>query len=376
MRSDSGQSLLLFVLLFGVASGLLGLALDGAHVFEEKRRAQTLADAAAIGAAFELSSARTDQELAAAALDDARLNGFRDGSDELRVERLDPENAVAVSLHRNVRMTFLSLFGAPEMSVNAHAAAAWREGESACLLALAESGPEALVVEGPGVVRVACAVEARSTDPDAVALPDGGCLSADRVDARAPADACLSPAPGEPRSAPAPATSEPPPDCAGRPEGAATDRPEGVTDFWPGCYQDVLRIEEGVNVFNPGEYVLLDGVEVLGGEVRGEGVSFLIVDGPVQLSDASVARLRGERLFDSFSSEGEATLTPADGSFLEGALHFPSRTLSWRPNTSSEPGWNAVTAERIRLVVDDDARVVEPPPAGQRRGPGGPVLIR
>jgi uncharacterized membrane protein len=51
MRPEAGQSLIFVLLMLPVFLGLLGIVIDGAHVFGEKRRTQGAADAAALAAA-------------------------------------------------------------------------------------------------------------------------------------------------------------------------------------------------------------------------------------------------------------------------------------------------------------------------------------
>jgi hypothetical protein len=51
LRSDRGQSLILFLLALPVMLGFASLVIDGAHAFGEKRRVQNAADAAALAAA-------------------------------------------------------------------------------------------------------------------------------------------------------------------------------------------------------------------------------------------------------------------------------------------------------------------------------------
>jgi hypothetical protein len=51
LRSDRGQSLILFLLTLPVMLGFAGLVIDGAHAFGEKRRVQNAADSAALAAA-------------------------------------------------------------------------------------------------------------------------------------------------------------------------------------------------------------------------------------------------------------------------------------------------------------------------------------
>ena len=177
----------------------------------------------------------------------------------------------------------MAMLGARELSVGASATAAWTAGAVPCLLALAEDGAGALTVEGRGALRVGCAVEVRSSDANAILLTDGGCLSADRIAARAVQDACLAPAPTEPRAVRAASIERPGPSCAGLPAGAVTTSSEGVFDYWPGCYAERLRIADGASFFAAGEYVLLDGLEILGGEAAGADVAFLGADGPVEI---------------------------------------------------------------------------------------------
>lgn|GEM_PF-6484205 len=381
-RRQSGQAILLFILLIGVACGLLGLAVDGSRLFDEKRRVQSMADAGAIGAAFELRRTDNEQALAEAALDDARLNGFLDGADRITVTRIEAESgrpAVEVSISRKVRVTLLAMFGARELFVTGAAAATLASGAAPCLLALAEDGPDALVVEGGGAVRIDCGVEVRSSDPEALALPDEGCLSAESVRARAIEDACVAPPPS-PASAPGRiAEAGPAPTCDGLPEGAAVESADGAVDYWPGCYHERIVIDQGLVRFAPGRYVLLDGMEILGGEAHGRDVSFALAGGPLAILDDAWVELdsgKAARLFDTAGSEGEARLTPAASSVLSGGLHFPARALVWRPNAHGAPAWNTLTAERIRLLVEDDDRLIAAPAGPSQLAEARPVLIR
>lgn len=380
-RRNSGQAILLFVLLLGVAMGMLGLAIDAARVFEQKRNVQAMADAAALGAAFELRNGRGPAAMEAAAWADVRINGFRDDSDRLTVTPIvvsAEQGGVHVSISRQVRTTLMAMFGARELSVSGVAEATLARGTAPCLLALAPEGAGTLVIEGDGALRVECDVEVRSSDPEALMLTGSSCLSADGLRANVTGDACVSPRPSASRGSAEPATG-PPPVCTGLPAGAATARPDGTLDYWPGCYAERIVIEEGAAEFAPGRYVLLDGLEIVRGEVRGDGVSFAIAAGPLEILDGATVDLHAakrEILFDTADTVGGAQLTPGPGSRLSGALQLTRRDLIWRPNRSDRSGWNAVTANSLRLIVEDDARLIRGPSNQSLLSEARPVLIR
>jgi hypothetical protein len=377
---QSGQAILLFVVLIVVAGGMLGLAIDGARLFEERRQAQSLADAAALGAAFELRAGGDAAALASAALADVRINGFRDGSDELTVARIESEESEAVraSVRRRVRTTLMAMFGVYEVPVVAGAAAALLRSPGPCVLALAEEGAGALVIEGGGSVRIECAVEVRSAHPQALQAFGDSCLSAASVRANAPDRLCVSPRPAPPTVREHSAVALPQPSCVGAPEGAVTLGAGGVARYWPGCFRERLVIDGGRAELAAGRYIFLDGLELLGGEITGRDVSLLVAAGPVEIGEEAWVDLRsdGREPLLVAASPGSARVTPAPGSVFSGALHLPARELIWRPN-AFEPGvWNRVTAERIRMLADDDDRVIAAPADDHNLAEARPVLIQ
>src|SRR6266545_2499256 len=60
LRSDRGQTLILFVLMLPVLLGFAGLVVDGAHALAEQRMVQNAADAAALAASQDLEPALHD----------------------------------------------------------------------------------------------------------------------------------------------------------------------------------------------------------------------------------------------------------------------------------------------------------------------------
>ncbi len=379
---QSGQAILLFIVLVVVAGGMLGLAIDGARLFEERRQAQSLADAAALGAAFELRAGGDGAALAEAALADVRINGFRDGSDELTIARIaaqgEQPEAVRATVRRRVRTTLMAMFGVHEVPVAAGAAAALIRGPGPCVLAMAEEGAGSLVIEGDGSVRIECGVEVRSAHPDAFQAFGNSCLSAESLRANASDELCISPRPAPPILRERLAAALPEPSCVGAPEGAMTLGAGGVARYWPGCFRERLVIEAGRAELAPGRYIFLDGLELLGGEITGRDVSLLVAAGPVEIVDEAWLDLRsdGREPLLAAASPGAARVTPAPGSVFSGELRLPARALTWRPN-AFEPGvWNSVTAERIRMLVDDDDRVIAAPAGDHNLAQARPVLIQ
>ena len=79
-HEDSGQTLVLCAVFLGlVAIGFVGLAMDVGYLQQQRRRAQSAADAAALAAAYEMTSGYTaNEQLVANAV--AKQNGFDSGA--------------------------------------------------------------------------------------------------------------------------------------------------------------------------------------------------------------------------------------------------------------------------------------------------------
>src|SRR5258707_148509 len=84
-RRDGGFVLITGALMMVVLLGFLGLALDIGYMEFTKRRIQTAADAAAIGAVTQMRTDNATTNVTTTGKYDSELNGFKDGTNGVTV---------------------------------------------------------------------------------------------------------------------------------------------------------------------------------------------------------------------------------------------------------------------------------------------------
>ncbi len=94
LGDENGQSLILVALGMSVMLGFVGFATDVGVMLHNKRLVQTAADSAAIAGAQNLHYGLA--AIKAAAINDATLNGFKNGSNGVTVTVTNPPSASSV----------------------------------------------------------------------------------------------------------------------------------------------------------------------------------------------------------------------------------------------------------------------------------------
>lgn len=400
-RRRCGQALLLFAIVIGVLGAMAGLILDGGRLYFEKRRVQTMADAAALGAAHELRRGGSAHELEAAARHDAELNGLRRDKATLTLShpprsgpRAGEPGFVEVVVEQQTPTSFMRIVGAEVGRVAARAVAGVQSELAPCVIALDPEAAGALALEPGADLAAACAVAVASRDPEAIVVAPGACLTAHALSVGAAGfeapDSCLSPAPGSRAFPVDPLAGLALPSPIGAPVGQATagplaeappelleligeaEEPAEVVYYWPGRYPDPIEVASGAAVFLPGDYFLDAGLTLTGGAVYGEDVRFFRLGGRIEAAPEAVASLRAPEgdaekslLFaDLAGDDGRHRLIPADArAELTGTLYFPQAALEWAGNPPGL-GWARVIARAIRVVsVGGPQQAANPPDA-------------
>lgn len=124
-RDQRGQVLPLFALSAVVILALMGLGLDGARVFLERRDAQGAADLAALSAARLLPDESAARDMAVAV---AAANGFTiDRNSDVTTPYKGSASRIHVNVPTNVQMLFTAVVGITDTPVNGSAAALHEE---------------------------------------------------------------------------------------------------------------------------------------------------------------------------------------------------------------------------------------------------------
>jgi putative Tad-like protein involved in Flp pilus assembly len=183
-RLDSGQVFVLTAMALTVLVGFASMTLDVGFLWNLRRKAQTAADAAAIGGMLGLASG----SVAAAALNDAAQNGFPNGVNNTTVTvnnppasgnyRGDP-NAVEVIVTQGAPSFFLRMFGFKTVPVTARAVA-HKDNSPDCLYALDPLVSGALSAGGTNATINApkCAIQVNSSNIYAMNVTGGDCINA------------------------------------------------------------------------------------------------------------------------------------------------------------------------------------------------------
>jgi hypothetical protein len=362
MRRDRqvGQTLVVVAFSLVVLTGVVGLSIDMGYLRYTKRRLQTAADSAAIAGASELK----DGNYRTAALNDSKSNGFEDGVNSVNVNAYNPpkdppfagkvnaNNYVEVQVHQDAPTFFMRIFGVKSAALSATAVAQLGSSKG-CIYALALLG--GITVNGD-VNAPDCGVV-----DNAILSIGGGCVTASSIGVvlQLLGGGCTNPPPilGIAPSADPLAYLVAPrvPNCTFantvdvNSNAANGNRPTVLT---PGVYCGGIRIRNTNTApvtFQPGVYYITGGVglQVAGsGAVNGDGVVFYVTNGaPVNVAgtgnvtfsapaNSPVPGIPGGVLI--YQDRGDPTNAAITGNLtLNGALYFPSATLTMGGNASS-----------------------------------------
>ena len=418
LRADNyGVVAVVTVILFPVLLGIAALALDVGRLQDLKRRQKNATIAAALSAGHELWQVHSDAAATAAAKEDAARNNFDEDDADRDITitvNIPPTsgnyafvaNHAEVFIEEQVSTYFAGVFGRDTVTVRSRAVTGLVKWGDACVIALEETRPHALVVAGNATLAAGCGIQVNSTNDSALFLAGqplcltsttfigvtGGiqgagnspCVTPEPVQSPPvldPLDYLHSTAPYYDgtcdfmnviiNAGDDPVTLTPGTYCSGVVLGNYTDGDTNVTRVGWIPIPSII-ITGGTVTFAPGVYTITGGMQITGGTVTGEDVTFFNTS-----TDPNRRNLWGE-----FDISGSPTVTldaPSSGDYegvlfwddyrapnrrpthtfagtatmdLGGALYFKQTNVTWA-GTTDGAAWSMIIADTI--TVDGSA---------------------
>ena len=386
---ERGQILAMMVISLIALCALVGVAADLGFFSDYRRRMQTAADAAAMAGAQQLlrdADSATYTKIRSAALDGSTSNGFTDSADDALVAPNWPPSSgfhvgnpsfVEAIITQPRPTIFMAILGFQSATVSARAVAGIVDA-NLCILALNQTQPKAINLNGSFTVDAQCRVADNSNDPDALDDSGGAILKAKSIAVTGDVGgnkSNLTPAPqtGVPRepdpfarlSAPTFSPTCTSADCNVNHSSSSytncTINNTGTYTLSPGTYCGGITVHGSSGcstdvTFQPGLYVLYGGgFNVNGGCIHGTGVTFYntgATSGPNKYSGVTITGSVSGGLYAATTGAmaailffGDRTLTLPGGQTdtinggtnltLEGTLYFPRDPVKFAGGSSS-----------------------------------------
>ena len=358
--------------------GLIGLVIDVGSMQARKQQMQTAADSAALAAAQELNYG----DSASAGLADAASNGFTNGTNGVTVAinnppKSGPRTGVSGYLEAIVSQPlstyFLRALGLTSVMVSVRAVASTGSGPN-CIYVLDPSASGAMNINGNVNIQVSCGLLIDSSSSSALMANGnasitastigvvGGYLSTGNVTFTPQVKKGILPA-GDPLAyVPAPSYGS----C--NYNGFSLTGNNGTASspyqMYPGVYCGGMSFKGNSYVnFNAGTYVIAGGGINFNGNatMTGAGVTFYNTSGvsgykgislggnvTMNFSAPTSGSLQGMLFFQDrsvSSANAGSTISGNVGSTIDGALYFPTTTLTYNGN-SSVHGYSIVVADK------------------------------
>jgi Flp pilus assembly protein TadG len=345
---ESGYGLVFAALGLIVLLGAAGMSVDVGYLRYQRRLLQSAADSAALAGAAELGAGSGGAAAVTAAKNDSQLNGFQDGSGNITVTATPTSingnaNTMQVQVTNIYPTFFMRIFGGAlrNVTVSTTATAQYLGGRG-CIYALTGGGglnvtgnvnvPNCNVISnqnitgGGSITAASIGAHGRSSVAATPAAITGILQASDPLSylpAQGTGGGCITVNLTQANNAAGPVTLNPNKYCSISTAARAGRFNRGYT-------QNVK--------FNPGTYVITTGgISLQGsGTVTGNGVTFYVAGGAVafstnqtiQLKPSTNAPYAGVLIFQPAGNNNTATITGANGSYVQGALYFPNATLN------------------------------------------------
>jgi hypothetical protein len=277
----------LFAVAFSIIAivGFAGLVIDVGMMQTYKRRAQTAADAGALGGALELFTYGSTN-LALAVTHDVTANGFTTGVNGVTVVKNNPPASgqyagkatyVEVIVSKQVPMTFMQALGFSAATVAARAVGGPGKS-STCVYVLNPTSSDALKVSGSAILDSNCGVMVNSNNAKAINISGSACVTAPKISAKGgyvDTSSCgsnVTPTTGV-ATVLDPFASLAPPAVGACTSTAYASAASVVIN--PGVYCNGITVNGGTLTMNPGVYILSGGGLTLkaGAGIAGSGVT-------------------------------------------------------------------------------------------------------
>ena len=349
---ERAQILAMMVISLIALCALVGVAADLGFFSDYRRRMQTAADAAAMAGAQQLlrdADNATYTKIRSAALDGSKSNGFTDSADDAQVTpNWPPSSGFHVGNPRFVEAIitqprptiFMAIVGFQRATVSARAVAGIVDS-NLCILALDQTQPKAINLNGSFTVDAKCRVADNSNDSDALDDSGGAILKAKSIAVTGDVGGSKSnliptPQTGVPRE-PDPFAGLAAPTFSPTCDANHTNwhQNSGTWPLQPGAYCGGITIGSAAQVtFEPGVYILYGGgFKVTGGTLSGTGVTFY-----------NTGTATGATKYDTISISGGASgalKAPTSGPMAT-ILFFQDRTLTSTLTSSQLKAKNSV----------------------------------
>jgi hypothetical protein len=327
--------------------GVMALVFDGGLLMSEQRHAQSVADAAALAAAYSLyNNSATDKGLdpngtaAKAARSIASSNGYTNDDDDASTVRVNippltgsfkgRSGYVEVNVQYNQRRCFSGIWGSGLMSVTARSVARGISSpDNPAILLLDPSMPKALDSSGNGLISdTGGAIIINSSNSDAANISGNGNVSAPKIDIYGNYNTSGGGQfVGTLKTGVAP-TADPlstlavPDPTAMTLQSSSTYKinSSGTYTLQPGLYQGGISITSsgpGLVTLMPGIYYMQGGGFSNTGSIDLAGAGVMIYNDPAKSSDVV-----------SLTGSGSLTLSPPTSGTYKGIAIFQNRTAT------------------------------------------------
>jgi Flp pilus assembly protein TadG len=392
---ESGQTLVMMALSMTVLLGFLGFATDVGVMLHEKRELQSAADSAALAGATREKYGPV--AATTAALNDASLNGFTDGSNGVTVTVKNPPPAsevqnsyfttttyVEVTISQSTPLNFMRLFNSSALAIQARAIAGNSSPVTDCVYILNQTSPNAMNLQGSfDVSTPGCGVVVDSNSPSALYLGgNSGTLTAGSVSVVGGATGQLT------DSVPLPVTGasyvDDPfatlaapeyddtsvPCSTSQPSSGTSTNPVTISNPGTVCYKiagDItlsnVTLSPGVYVFdNPGYNLKFNG------SVKGSGVTLYLLGGLTTPTSTNLqlnaptdpsAQYPGIIIYaaKTDSSQLNFSLGNATGE-MTGIIYAPDSQLYLQDSGSGTNGLSLTTDLIVNTLYDKTATLV------------------
>ena len=377
-RNERGHAMIVVSAAISLLIGAAGLAVDAGRFYQEQKRLQTAAAAAALAGASELWRNRLLDVIGSGRAGSA-MNGFpHDENTSVEVhhppitgEHRGNPRYVEAHVTRRTPMYFMQMLGRPELASSARAVAGPGADGRNCVYVLDPAAADAFTVSR-STFDASCGVMVNSANPNAVHTAAGARVRATDVAItggyRAETRSLISASPTTDAAAqPDPlAYLEAP--RVGNCDHSGWTRAAGAHTISPGVYCGGITLHGRARVnMTPGLYVIRGGgVKARSrAQLSGRGVTFYLTgDGqhrfaPIHFERGTQSRLSaptsgayaGILFFQDRSMNPEQThrFASRGKSFLEGALYFPTQIVRLEGSTTQEARYTLIVSRLLQV---------------------------
>jgi Flp pilus assembly protein TadG len=377
--SESGQVMLLVCVGIFALMGMIAVVADFSFMQHQRNMMQTVADSAAMAGAEELNYG----DLVAAGKLDAATNGYTDGAGSVTVAINNPPGTgpsagnaayVEATISKPEPTYFLSVIGINTMTVSVRAVAYEGNGPN-CIYVMDPTAASALSGSGSASIQSGCGVMVDSSSSSAIMLSGSASVTAPTIGVvggyTSGGSANFTPTPkiGVIAASDPLAYVQAPTVASCAHTNLSVNNGGSSSSYYQlyaGTYCGGITLSNGFVNFNAGTYVLAGGgLTANGGPVMtGTGITFYNTTGTggykaITLTGGSTSNfsaptsgsLTGILFFQDRSIPSGAagsTVSGSSSSTFDGALYFPTTTLTYS-GSSSLNGYNIVVADKVAL---------------------------